>query len=215
MAKLRSVSFLIAASLAGAAYVQTPDAPPDPADTQASPPSSTEPTAPTQPEGASSRHQRDATDEPGSESRPAPGREPQSASNPPPRGAVGETPSPGAEVANGAHLVGLEVQSPQGESLGAVIDLTMDPSGEPEYVVISTGPNTATAVPYATAALMAEDDRIVMDRTKLQNSPQVAKSEIQDRSNTKWRSEADRYWGGTIRSASPGDSSRKNEPTRR
>jgi hypothetical protein len=93
----------------------------------------------------------------------------------------------------------------------------MDPSGEPEYVVISTGPNTATAVPYATVALMVQDDRLVMDRTKLQNSPQVAKSEIQDRSNTKWRSEADRYWGGTIRSASPGagDSSRKNEPTRR
>jgi sporulation protein YlmC with PRC-barrel domain len=104
-----------------------------------------------------------------------------------------------------ANIVGYEVESEQGETLGAVIDVTMDASGEPEYVVISTGRDTATAVPYETVSTMIQEDRIVMDRTKLQNSPQVAQNEVQDRSNTKWRTEADRYWGtGTMRSATPG-----------
>jgi len=106
-------------------------------------------------------------------------------------------------------IVGLQVESPGGEQLGSVIDVVADENGEPAYAVISTGNDTATAVPYATVSPMIRDNKVVLDRTRLQNSPQVAQADLQDKGNTKWRLQADRYWGAaTIRSASPG-----REPT--
>jgi hypothetical protein len=112
-------------------------------------------------------------------------------------------------------MVGMEVQSPSGEPLGAVIDVVLDPTGEPAYVVISTGADTATAVPYSTASPMVKGKKFVMDRSKLQNSPQVAQSDVHDKSNTKWRTQSDRYWGsqqGSMRSASPGTDSSQQKP---
>jgi hypothetical protein len=81
----------------------------------------------------------------------------------------------------------------------------MDADHQPEYVVISTGNDTMTAVPYSAVAPMVKDNKVTMDRTRLQNSPQVAQSELRDKSNSKWRADADKYWSeGAVRTATPG-----------
>lgn len=103
-------------------------------------------------------------------------------------------------------IVGLDVLSPAGEMLGTVINVVASTTGR--YAIISTGNDTATAVPYEAVAPMVHDGKVIMDRTKLQNSPQVAQGDLHDRANTKWRQQADTYWAGQapgrIRSASPG-----------
>jgi hypothetical protein len=204
MAKLSSIMMLAALGLAGAAYAAQTPAPPDPADTQASPPATDSQSQNPDPSAASSPHQRDATKQPGSESTPTESPDPESASSPHQKGTVGETPHAGM-AGTATKLVGLQVQSPTGEALGAVIDVTMDASRQPEYAVISTGNDTATAVPYSAVAAMIKGNKVIMDRTRLQNSPQVAQSELRDKSNSKWRADADKYWSaGAVRTATPG-----------
>jgi len=128
-------------------------------------------------------------------------------------------PSSDADVASGAQkardsddvsgvpsIVGLDVISPAGETLGTVITVVASTTGR--YAILSTGNDTATAVPYEAVAPMVRDGKVIMDRTKLQNSPQVAQGDLHDKTNTKWRQQADTYWAGQapgrIRSASPG-----------
>ncbi len=203
MAKLRSIAMLVALGLTGAAYAaQTPP----PADAQATPPTQDEPpsTQNPDPQAASSPHQRAVTKQPTDERTPNESPDPSAASTPHQKGAVGETPHAGM-AGGAAKVVGLQVQSPAGEALGAVIDVTMDSARMPEYVVISTGNDTQTAVPYSAVAAMIKGNKVIMDRMRLENSPQVAQSELRDKANSKWRADADRYWSaGAIRSASPG-----------
>ena len=205
MAKLRSIAvpaaMLAAFGIAGAAYAQTP-APPEPADsTQASPQQNPDPSA------ASSPHQRDVTGQQTPETVPNESPDPQGAASPHQKGTMGKSPD-GAMAHAAPKIVGLEVVAPTGEQLGTVIDVTMDPQHQPEYVVISTGNDTMTAVPYSTASSMVKDNKVVMDRTRLQNSPQVAQSELKDKSNSKWRADSDKYWSsGGVRTASPGQNS--------
>jgi hypothetical protein len=71
--------------------------------------------------------------------------------------------------------------------------------------VISMGNDTMTAVPYSAVASMVKNNKIIMDRTRLENSPQVAQSELRDKKNSKWRADADKYWSaGAVRMATPG-----------
>src|SRR5262245_19279246 len=170
MAQLRSLALIAALGLAGVAYgAQTP-APPDPTDAQTAPPTTTTP---------DEQKQQDS--------------DPAAASSPHQKGTIAKAPAASA-AADAPKLVGLQVQSPGGEALGSVIDVTMDASKQPEYAVLSTGNDTMTAVPYAAVASMVKGDKVVMDRSKLQNSPQVAQSELKDKKNSKWRADADRYW---------------------
>ena len=176
MATLRSIAMLAALGLAGAAYAAQTPPPPDPANTDTQ-------AAPPQNESS----------------------DPSAASSPHQRGTVGETPHQGM-AGTSMKIVGMQVISPAGESLGSVIDVTMDPQHQPEYAVISTGNDTMTAVPYSAVASMVKDNKIVMDRTRLENSPQVAQSELRDKTNSKWRADADKYWSaGAVRMATPGN----------
>lgn len=218
MAKLRSISMLAALGLAGAAFAAQNPVSPGPADAQAAPPTDAQSTQNPDPASSSSPHQRDVTKTPGSETAPTDSPDPEGASSPHQKGAVGETPHAGMAGA-ATKLVGLQVQSPTGEPLGAVIDVTMDASRQPEYVVISTGNDTSTAVPYSAVAAMVKGNKVIMDRTRLQNSPQVAQSELRDKSNSKWRADADKYWSaGAVRTATPGagtDKAEKEKPKER
>lgn len=206
MAHLRSIAMLVALGLAGATLQAAPahaaqrPGPPDPADTQAAPPQNENP----DPAAASSPHQREATQQqPRDETAPNSSPDPESASTPHQKGALGQMPHQGTS-GNAKNLVGMQVISPSGESLGSVIDVTMDAQRQPEYAVISTGNDTMTAVPYAAVASMVNNDKIIMDRTRLENSPQVAQSELRDKSNSKWRADADKYWSAAgVRMASP------------
>jgi hypothetical protein len=91
----------------------------------------------------------------------------------------------------------------------------MDAQHMPEYAVISTGSDTMTAVPYKTVMSMIKGNKVILDRAKLQNSPQVAQSELRDKSNSKWRADADKYWSGDIRTATPGAGTDKPAPKER
>ena len=112
-----------------------------------------------------------------------------------------DAPAPVGMSDKDPRIVGLEVQSPSGQSLGAVIDVTVDAQRMPEYAIISTGSDTITAVPYKIVVSMIKGNKVLFDRTKLQNSPQVAQSELHDKANTKWRADADTYW--SMKSAPP------------
>jgi uncharacterized protein YrrD len=104
---------------------------------------------------------------------------------------------------------GMDVQSNSGEPIGAVVDIVLDPTGEPAYVVVATPTGSAAAVPYSTANSMVHNNKMVMDRSKLENAPKVQQSQLQDQSNTSWQGKSDKYWGskGSMRSASPGKDS--------
>jgi sporulation protein YlmC with PRC-barrel domain len=133
------------------------------------------------------------------------------------QGKAGETPQ-GSEAAESPKVVGLQVVSHTGQTLGSVIDVIVDDSKQPEYAVISTGNDTITAVPYRAVTAMIKDGKVVMDRSKLENSPQVAQIELHDKANSKWRADSDRYWNpATIREAqeSPGTSNPTTTPRQR
>src|SRR5262245_5492990 len=134
----------------------------------------------------------------------APSNSHESDAVPTPEGAAENTPRD--NVAGLPSIVGLEVISPAGEMLGNVITVIASTTGR--YAIISTGNDTATAMPYEAVAPMVNEGRVVIDKTKLQNSPQVAQADLHDKGNTKWRQQADTYWAGQspgrIRSASPG-----------
>jgi sporulation protein YlmC with PRC-barrel domain len=209
------MAMLVALGLAGVAYAAQTPAPPDPADTQGAPPQDQSP----DPAAASSPHQRDVTQQPSEETAPNANPDPESASTPHQKGTVGQMPHEGM-AGTAKNLVGMQVISPAGESLGSVIDVTMDAQRQPEYAVISTGNDTMTAVPYSAVASMVKSNKIIMDRTRLENSPQVAQSELRDKSNSKWRADADKYWSaGAVRMASPGagtdDPDKKPKPKQR
>lgn len=175
MAKLRTVTMLAALGLAGAAFAAQTPPPPLPADPDQTAQSPDHESEPSRKEAG--QHET---------------------------GTVGETPN-AAVAGTSTKLVGLEVRSTTGEPLGAVVDVTMDAHRQPEYAVISTGNDTQTAVPYSAVASMVKGNKVVMDRTRLQNSPQVAQSELRDKSNSKWRADADKYWSaGALRTATPG-----------
>jgi sporulation protein YlmC with PRC-barrel domain len=201
------VAVLGAFGIAGAAYAAQTPAPPEPADsTQATPQQNPDPAA------ASSPHQREATGQQTQESVPNENPDPQGAASPHQKGTMGQAPD-GAMAHATPKIVGLQVISPTGEALGSVVDVTMDAQHQPEYVVVSTGNDTMTAVPYSTASSMIKNNKVVMDRTKLQNSPQVAQSELRDKSNSKWRADSDKYWSsGGVRTASPGAGSDYEQP---
>ena len=94
-------------------------------------------------------------------------------------------------------LVGLPVESANGEQLGSVVDIVRDKkSGKPTYAVVAIDTDT-TAVPYDKATGMVRGNKVVMSQAKLASAPKVKQSEWLDETHTAWRTEADHYWGGT------------------
>lgn len=89
---------------------------------------------------------------------------------------------------------GTVVQSPGGESIGTVKDIVPNSNtGQPDYVVIATRTGT-TAVPYSAVVPLFHDGHIVLDRARLESSPRVSASQLQDNGSAEWKKKADRYW---------------------
>ena len=107
-------------------------------------------------------------------------------------------------------LVGLPVESANGEQLGSVVDIVRDKkSGNPTYAVVAIDTDT-TAVPYDKALGMVRNGKVVMSQAKLVSAPRVKQSEWLDETHTAWRTEADHFWGNT-RSASKGEAKKPAE----
>jgi hypothetical protein len=185
MDTLRTLGLAVALGLSSAVLAQT-QTPPE--------------TGSPDPNSASSPHQREATSTATGETQPSQSPDPSAASSPHQRDTVGAT--PGATAAAAPTLVGAEVVTPSGEPIAAITDVMADPkSGEPQYVVIALVPAAAgaqsTAVPYSTATSMMRDNKLVMDRSKLDGAPKVSQSNLKDPASTAWQSESDSYWGNT------------------
>lgn len=97
---------------------------------------------------------------------------------------------------------GMKVVTPQGALLGRVQDVVVDGYGRPSFAIVSYGSVMGfgikyTAVPWATVADMLARDRLLVDRTNLENAPLLAgaKPEITDKN---WRHEAENYWNGKV-----------------
>jgi len=103
-------------------------------------------------------------------------------------------PKVGREARMGGITAGSIVQNPAGEPIGRVRDIVPDANtGEPAYVVIATR-SGSTAVPYPAIAPMFQNGHVVLDRSRLESAPQVSDSQLQDKSDTQWKKQADRYW---------------------
>jgi hypothetical protein len=101
-----------------------------------------------------------------------------------------------------SEMVGRQVVSTKGEPLGSVVQVVVDSTGAPAYVVISDG-SQSTVVPHSAAHSMVQNNQIVIDRARLDAAPKV-QGDLQAQSSDTWRSAADSYWGqDAIRTASP------------
>jgi PRC-barrel domain len=90
---------------------------------------------------------------------------------------------------------GTRVQTPAGELLGTVEDVIPNVrTGRPGYVLVDTTFGMTTAIPYAAIMPNVHNGRIVLDRSRLERSPAVHASEVQDPSNSAWQRQAEQYW---------------------
>jgi hypothetical protein len=99
-------------------------------------------------------------------------------------------------------IVGMKIETPAGALLGRVQDVVMDGYGRPSFAIVSYGGvmglrSRYTAIPWATVAEMLDRDRLLVDRSNLENSPLLmsAKPQPEDKD---WRRAAEGYWNGKI-----------------
>jgi len=217
MNKRHMLSIVATLGLAGAACAQAQSTP----EQQTSPPSSSSSTGSSDPSSASSPHQQEAT---GTVTNPASPQAPTTEQSTAPSAAssphqqetmrTAEAAGMGASDAASGDVVGLEVISPAGDSLGSVIDTVKDPTGAPSYVVISS-PKGNTAVPYAKAASMVHDNAVVIEQSKLNGAPKVQQGAWKDTSSKSWRTESDRYWSKSGMGATDSKGSMKSSKKER
>ena len=99
-------------------------------------------------------------------------------------------------------IMGMRVETSTGTSLGRVQEVVVDGYGRPAFAIVTYGGIAGlgakhTAVPWATVANMLDRDRLVMDRTNLENAPLLASAVTGSRSRD-WRREAESYWNGKV-----------------
>jgi sporulation protein YlmC with PRC-barrel domain len=192
MKTLNLVSMAVAWAIAGTAYTAGADG--------------------TSPGTASSPHQRQATSTQAPESATTGRTEPDAASSQHQRDA-----SSGAAVADtgvgkpDAKMIGMKVQMSSGESLGEVKEILVDEKSGASYVVISHGTVMGigakrTAVPWATVKSSMQDDKLIMDRSQLEQAPVLSGNQTPGAATGTWSREADDYWrtkSSTRASSSP------------
>lgn len=101
-------------------------------------------------------------------------------------------------------LMGMQVTTSSDEQIGTVTDVVTDESsGQPEYLIVSMQEATgseSTVIPYSAAKSNMQGNKIVMEKSRLQNAPTLKQGEWRS-SDAQWRSEADTYWSREIRQA--------------
>ena len=101
----------------------------------------------------------------------------------------------------GSSLIGMQVRDNQGQQVGSVKDIVINPaSGQITHAIVSHsgqgGAQTMTAVPWQTAQRMMSGNGIVIDQAKLSSAPHFQSNEWPDMSQRAWSDAADRYWRG-------------------
>jgi sporulation protein YlmC with PRC-barrel domain len=99
-------------------------------------------------------------------------------------------------------IVGMKIETPDGARLGRVQDVVIDGYGRASFAIVSYGGlmgvgTRYTAVTWAAVAEMLDRDRLLVDRSHLENAPLLlyAKPEAGDKD---WRRAAESYWNGKV-----------------
>jgi sporulation protein YlmC with PRC-barrel domain len=179
MKTLNLVSIAVAWALAGTAYTAGADG--------------------TSPGTASSPHQRQATSTQSAESATTGRTEPNASSSQHQRDATSGIHVADAAGKPDAKMIGMKVQMSSGESLGEVKEILVDKKGDASYAVISHGSVMGvgakrTAVPWATVKSSMQDDKLIMDRSQLEQAPVLSGNKTPDATTGTWSREADDYW---------------------
>lgn len=194
MKTLHSICAIVALGLAGTALAQSESSQypqgsrPDPATTAPPPSGTTEPGPATDPGSAGASDTAAGSDTAGS-MRTA--------------GAADTTMS--GERRRGTNIIGMNVQTQAGESLGTVKDIVLDDQGKLTHVIVSHGGtlgfgNKLTAVPWDHARSMMSGRNLVLQKERLQSAPSFEEGRWPDLASASWSMSADRYWqqqGGT------------------
>lgn len=105
-------------------------------------------------------------------------------------------------------IVGMDVQSSAGESLGEVEDLVLDPGGKVTHAIIGYGGTLGlgqklTAVPWHMVSSRISGEHIVLEQAQLESAPSFGSNEWPNLTNANWSQQFDQYWQqqGTIRAA--------------
>ena len=101
---------------------------------------------------------------------------------------------PGATSGTAAvRFVGKPVVDIDHAVLGKVAEVVFDTQGQPAFVVIDAeGRNTA--LPYATASALMSDDKLVVDKARLQDAPKLKEGEWRGKQPGQWQRESTQYW---------------------
>jgi sporulation protein YlmC with PRC-barrel domain len=111
---------------------------------------------------------------------------------------------------HGAKMVGTKVQMSTGENLGEVKEVLRDTRGDPSYAVISHGgvmgmSAKRTAVPWAAVKAAMQGDKLIMDRSQLDQAPVLPNGKTPDASSGTWSRDADLYWRAKVSTATGSD----------
>jgi sporulation protein YlmC with PRC-barrel domain len=110
----------------------------------------------------------------------------------------------GAEAHRASKIIGYDVENPQGQDLGKVEDIVIDPAdGRIAYAVLSFGGFLGLgekyfAIPWSALAPKTGDDKtyvLNVDKEKLKNAPGFDKTNWPDMANPNWATDIDRYYG--------------------
>jgi sporulation protein YlmC with PRC-barrel domain len=222
MKTLHSLSMLAALGLASTVYAQAPTAAPNPNPVQTQPGADSS-AGSTAPGTASSPHQRTTTSTKSTESATTGGNDPNAASSQHQRDAIRTADSNakgGKTDMHGEKMVGTKVQMSTGESLGEVKEVLLDKQGNASYAVISHGAimgvgGKRTAIPWATVKSAMHDDKLIMDRSQLEQAPVLPGGKTPDVSNGTWSRDADLYWRAKVSTRSPSPSTSSSAPAPR
>ena len=99
-------------------------------------------------------------------------------------------------------VVGMKIETPAGALLGRVRDVVIDDHGRASFAIVSYGgvmgvSTRYTAVPWAAVAEMLDRDRLLVDRSDLENSPLLLSAKPAH-GDTNWRRDAEIYWNGKV-----------------
>jgi sporulation protein YlmC with PRC-barrel domain len=94
-------------------------------------------------------------------------------------------------------LIGKNVESSDGQTIGQVKDVVIDGQAKITHFILShgrLGSTRLTAVPYDVVKRSMQGERIVLDRTRLQNAPSFEESNFPNIASSDWSRSVDRYW---------------------
>lgn len=108
----------------------------------------------------------------------------------------------GSQVFKASNLIGTDVKNVQGEDLGKISDLAINPQGNVVFAVISHGGTLgvgAKMVPVPFVALRIEPSgklaRLDISKQKLDTAPSFTSSNWQDTMNKQWTEDTYKYYG--------------------